>query len=110
MDVSPLLSSKLADLTWVAFDTEATGYSNVSARLVEIAGVRFRLKPGAVPAGEACPIDLLDSFAELVDPGVPIPTEVIAIHGITDAEVKGRAQPVGVPTVMSRGDAVDPMA
>jgi len=94
MDVSPLLSSKLVDLTWVAFDTEATGYSNVSDRLVEIAGVRFRLKPGAVPAGEACPIDLLDSFAELVDPGVPIPEVVVKIHGITNDEVRGRAAPV----------------
>ena len=94
MDVSPLLLSKLVDLTWVAFDTEATGYSNVSDRLVEIAGVRFRLKPGAVPAGEACPIDLLDSFAELVDPGVPIPEVVVKIHGITDDEVRGRAAPV----------------
>ena len=94
MDVSPLLLSKLADLSWVAFDTEATGYSNVSDRLVEIAGVRFRLKPGAVPAGEACPIDLLDSFAELVDPGMPIPEVVVKIHGITNDEVQGRATPV----------------
>src|SRR5678816_842294 len=94
MDIAPLLQRKLVDVSWVAFDTEATGYSNVSARLVEIAGVRFRLRPGVVPAGEACPIDLLDSFAELVDPGVPIPEDVIKIHGITDAEVRGRATPV----------------
>lgn len=94
MDVAPLLQRKLVDVSWIAFDTEATGYSNVSARLVEIAGVRFRLKPGAVPAGEACPIDLEDSFAELLDPGVPIPEEVVKIHGITNAEVAGRATPV----------------
>ena|SRR5689334_9970970 len=93
MDVSPLLQRKLVDVSWVAFDTEATGYSNVSDRLVEIAGVRFRLKPGEVPQGEACPIELQDSFAELVDPGMPIPEEVIAIHGITNAEVAGRPKP-----------------
>jgi DNA polymerase III epsilon subunit-like protein len=94
MDVAPLLQRKLVDVSWVAFDTEATGFSNVSARLVEIAGVRFRLKPGPVAVGEACPIELEDSFAELVDPGIPIPDEVVKIHGITNAEVAGRARPV----------------
>jgi DNA polymerase III subunit epsilon len=93
MDVTPLLQRKLADVSWVAFDTEATGYSNVSGRLVEIAGVRFRLKPGAVPPGEACPIELADSFAELVNPGIPIPDEVVKIHGITNAEVADCAPP-----------------
>lgn len=93
MDVTPLMQRKLVDVSWVAFDTEATGYSNISGRLVEIAGVRFRLQPGAIPPGEACPIALEDSFAELVNPGVPIPPEVIKIHGITDSEVASSAPP-----------------
>ena len=57
MELSSLLQSPVSDLTWVAFDTEATGFSNVSARLVEIAGVRFRFVPPASP-GET-PIELL---------------------------------------------------
>ncbi|MEO6461829.1 MAG: exonuclease domain-containing protein [Candidatus Eisenbacteria bacterium] len=95
MDTAPLLHRPLADVTWVAFDTEATGYSNVTGRLVEIAGVKFRLRPGATEPGEGAlaPIDELDTFEELVNPGVPIPAEVIAIHGIDDAAVAG-ADPV----------------
>jgi DNA polymerase-3 subunit epsilon len=70
---------RLADLDWVALDTEATGFSNVTDRLVEVAGVRFRREAGRWrDAGE---------FAELVRPGVPIPAEVTGIHGLTDADV-----------------------
>lgn len=89
MDTAPLLHRPLADVTWVAFDTEATGYSNVAGRLVEIAGVKFRLKPGATDplSGGLAPIDEQGAFEELVNPGVPIPSEVIAIHGIDDAAV-----------------------
>lgn len=94
MDVTPLLQRRLSDVPWVAFDTEATGYSNVSARLVEIAGVRFRLKPGPAPEGGTAPADVETRFAELVNPGVPMPPEVIKIHGITDADVVGRPTPV----------------
>jgi len=87
MEPSSLLQSPVSDLTWVAFDTEATGFSNVSARLVEIAGVRFRFVAPA-PPGET-PIELLGTFSELVNPGVPIPEAVVKIHGISDAEVAG---------------------
>jgi DNA polymerase III epsilon subunit-like protein len=105
MDTAALLFRKLSDLTWVAFDTEATGYSNVTARLVEVAGVRFRFlpaagEPGLEPAvaadepppagavGPRAPVELAGEFAELVNPGVPIPEEVIKIHGISDAIVR----------------------
>lgn len=95
MDLSALERARLTDVTWVAFDTEATGYSNVAGRLVEIAGVRFRLVPGAAdPEGDKlAPGEITGTFAELVNPGVPMPIEVIAIHGITDADVAGAPTP-----------------
>lgn len=98
MDVTPLLHRRLADVTWVAFDSEATGYSNVTARLVEIAGVKFRFAPGAAGPADAplAPIAAGDEFQELVNPGVPMPPEVVAIHGIDDAAVAGAADPVAV--------------
>lgn len=68
---------KLGAAPFVAFDTETTG-TGPGARLVEIAGVRF--------AGD----QIIDRFATLIDPGVPIPPESSAVHQITDAMVKGR--------------------
>jgi DNA polymerase III epsilon subunit-like protein len=107
MDVSPLLHRPLADVTWVAFDTEATGYSNVSGRLVEIAGVKFRFRPGREPVdgffaqGGGVPpslpaIEPLGVFEELANPGVPIPDEVVRIHGIDDATVRAADPPLAV--------------
>jgi DNA polymerase-3 subunit epsilon len=96
MDVTPILKRRVSEVPWVAFDTEATGYSNVSGRLVEIAGVRFTLPGGAAPEGEGAPVRVQTTFAELANPGVPMPPEVVKIHGITDADVAGRPSPVDV--------------
>ncbi|MGH7724875.1 MAG: exonuclease domain-containing protein [Candidatus Eiseniibacteriota bacterium] len=118
MDTSPLLAAFVADLTWVAFDTEATGYSNVTARLVEVAGVKFRFvrspnapgpEPASVPSPEPSlatpglpplvplpPVEILGEFSELVNPGVPIPDDVVKIHGISDAIVRNLPGPVPV--------------
>jgi DNA polymerase III epsilon subunit family exonuclease len=88
VDLFSLAERKLSDIDFVAFDTEATGYSNFSDRLIEIAGVRFGRRAGAWTAtGE---------FAELVRPDRPIPAETIAIHGITDDLVAGAASTVEV--------------
>lgn len=76
---------RVADFDWVAFDTEATGYSNVTDRLVEVAGVRFRRENGRWAN--------LGEFSELVRPGVPMPAEVTAIHGLADADVAQAAPP-----------------
>ena len=65
------------DIPFVAFDTETTGL-RVSDRLVELAAVRFR---GGVVEEE---------WSALVDPGVPIPADATAVHGIRDADVAGR--------------------
>ncbi len=63
----------------VVLDTETTGLDPLKARIVQIGAVGIR--HGVVDAGAA--------FARLVDPGVPIPAAVTAIHGIGDADVTG---------------------
>jgi DNA polymerase-3 subunit epsilon len=69
----------LADVPFVAFDTETTGLS-IADRLVEIAAVRF------------CGDRIEAEWSALVDPGVPIPEAATAIHGITDKDVAGRSR------------------
>lgn len=73
MDPHPLDS-----VIFVAFDTETTGLDPRAGRVVELAGVKFTLADGIV-----------DSFQSLIDPGMPIPLDVIRVHGITDDEVRG---------------------
>lgn len=60
----------------VIVDTETTGLSS-SARIVEIGALHIR---GGNVVGQ---------FQTFVDPEQPIPREVIRVHGITDAMVKG---------------------
>lgn len=74
----PLLDRRLEDISFVAFDTETTGLWAPSHRLVELAGVRCRL------SGEPDSI-----WQSLINPGCPIPADVIPIHGITDSMVAG---------------------
>lgn len=63
----------LADPRMVVLDSETTGLGD-DARLVELAVLDRHARP------------LLDT---LIDPGVPIPAEATAVHGITDAMVCG---------------------
>lgn len=63
--------------TVVAFDTETTGL-HTGARLVEIAAVKF------IQGRE------VKRLVSLVNPGVPIPYQATAIHGITDRMVRGQ--------------------
>lgn len=65
------------DRPLVFFDLEATGISPEKDRIVDIALVK-RLPDG----GEA-------SFSSLVNPGMPIPREAVAVHHITDDMVAG---------------------
>lgn len=60
---------------WV-LDTETTGRHH-TARIVEVAIVRVDLSTGETSDGRCA----------LVHPGCPIPQDVIAVHGITDAMV-----------------------
>ncbi|HZE89130.1 MAG TPA: exonuclease domain-containing protein [Verrucomicrobiae bacterium] len=66
----------LAACRLVVFDTETTGLSAVNDRVLEIAAVS--MENGAETG----------RFESLVDPGIPIPPEISAIHGITDEMVR----------------------
>lgn len=78
MDNQLELNDFLRQTTFVAFDTETTGLLALSHHIVEIAAVKFRLDS-----------EKTEQFQELVNPGVPMPEEVIAIHGISDQMVAG---------------------
>lgn len=59
----------------VVFDIEATGLAPRADRILELAAIRLN------------PDGTRDERVWLVNPGMKIPVESIAIHGITDAEV-----------------------
>jgi DNA polymerase III epsilon subunit family exonuclease len=62
---------------FVAFDVETTGLHAICDHIVEVGAVRF----GFGGLGE--------TFESLVNPGVPIPRDATALHGITDGDVAG---------------------
>ncbi len=66
----------MADIPFVAIDTETTGRDSTTDRVVELAAVVFR--DGVVVARQGW----------LIQPGIPIPAEVTAIHGISDDDVR----------------------
>jgi DNA polymerase III subunit epsilon len=75
-------SKKLSDMTFCALDLETTGTNPAFHDIVEAGIIRFT-REGA-----------RDSYESLVNPGVRIPPETIAIHGITDEMVQG-SPPIG---------------
>ncbi len=75
--------SPLSRIRFVAFDTETTGLWAASNRIVEVGAMAFGLEGPDIT-----------SFAELVNPGRPIPDEVVSIHHITDSMVSD-ADPAG---------------
>ncbi len=75
---STTYSTALAALDAIVIDTETTGLDARSARVVQIGAVRLE-------KGE---LSLLGVYDRLVNPGLPIPPETTAIHGITDAAVE----------------------
>jgi DNA polymerase-3 subunit epsilon len=69
----------LKDIPLAVIDTETTGKDPQRGdRIIEVAVVHF--DKGAVT----------NRYSLLVDPTVPIPAESSAVHGITDADVKGK--------------------
>jgi DNA polymerase III epsilon subunit family exonuclease len=65
----------LSGINFVAFDVETTGLDSATERIVEIGAVRF---DGGGISGE---------LRRLINPGRPIPTQAVDIHGITDEMV-----------------------
>ncbi len=62
---------------FVVFDIETTGLNPTRDKITEIGALRVR-------DGE-----ITDSFHSLINPGIPIPMEIIKLTGITDEMVKG---------------------
>jgi DNA polymerase-3 subunit epsilon len=60
-----------------AFDVETTGLIPGVDRIVELGAVLFR--------GE----DVLETFDQLVDPGIPMPQEAREVNGISDSMLRG---------------------
>ncbi len=60
----------------VFFDLETTGVNHAKDRIVEIALVKL------LPGGRR------DTWAQRLNPGIPIPAECTAIHGICDEDVR----------------------
>ncbi|MBA3829426.1 MAG: 3'-5' exonuclease [Taibaiella sp.] len=60
----------------IFFDLETTGTDHAKDRIVELAFVKLN------------PDGTRDKFVKRINPGMPIPAEVTAIHGISDEDVK----------------------
>lgn len=67
---------RIDEATWAVVDVETTGLNPETDQIVEIGAVATSMENGA-----------LGMWATLVRPTIPIPPEVSAVHGITDAEV-----------------------
>lgn len=74
--IPPLPARLHLDRPLVVFDIEATGLNKRTDRIVALALVRYE------------PIGTAEQVHYLLNPGVPIPEETTAIHGITDEDVK----------------------
>lgn len=66
----------VVNTTFVAFDTETTGYSPKTDRLVEIGAVKFR--------GNG---EILAETNWLINPGQDIPCQATQVHGIRSSDV-----------------------
>ena len=67
----------LGSLSSVVLDTETTGLTTKTDRIVQIGAVR-------ITTGQ---LDVEDAFDELVNPGIPIPEASSAIHGLGDQDI-----------------------
>ncbi len=68
----------------VVLDTETTGTDIAKDRIVELAVVKFEYSRATGEVGR-----VLGAYDGLEDPGMPIPPEATAVHGITDEMVRG---------------------
>jgi DNA polymerase III subunit epsilon len=76
-------ASSWAEVPCLGFDLESTGVNAHQDRIVQAAVVS--VKPGVDPV----------KFTWLADPGVPIPDEAAAVHGITSERARAEGQDIG---------------
>ena len=74
-DIAVRAGDQTLDDTYVVFDIETTGFSNIEDRIIEIGAVK-------VQGGE-----IVDSYSTFVNPGIPIPFEITNLTSITDEMV-----------------------
>lgn len=74
-------SIPLLSLDAIAFDSETTGLDTSTARMIQLGAVR-------IVHGQ---VDEAQNFQQLINPGLPIPPESQAIHGISDTDVAAAA-------------------
>ncbi len=79
--VAGMLASEVDGLR-VAFDLETTGLSSRTDRIIEVGAVKF-------DAGG----DVIDRYATLADPGVPVPLVVQRLCGLHDSDLQGAPAP-----------------
>ena len=98
-----LEGADLPQLHYVAvLDTETTGLYPSQDRIVEIAIMLLE-----VDRATGSLVKVVDTYQGLEDPGMPIPAEATAIHGITDAMVKGqRIDRARVAALLERAELV----
>ena len=86
----------------VVLDTETTGLDQSKERIIELALLRVD-----VDNATGLPVGAMQVYDGLEDPGRPIPKEVVAITGLTDADVAGqRIDDARVAELMSGVDLV----
>lgn len=63
---------------YVVFDIETTGLSSKKDKIIEIGAVKIQDN------------QIVDRFSALIDPQIPIPSQIVQLTGITDKMVRGR--------------------
>ena len=90
-----------ATLHIAVVDTETTGLSAATDRIIEVAVKLLAI----TAAGEL--INEVEIYQSLHDPGIRIPRDAIAVHGITDAMVRGHCIDASVLSdILARADLV----
>ena len=93
-DLISMLPPDWEKAIYLALDFETTGLDPARERVVEIGAIRFvPVMAGVsgvsgVSGAEGRRATELGAMASLVKPGIRMPREVIAIHGITDEDVE----------------------
>ncbi len=73
---------------WVV-DTETTGLSPETDRVVEFAAVPIRWASGVDTTAPGAQVEIDEGASSLVYPGVPIPPQASAVHHLIDEDVEG---------------------